>query len=262
MKPLIALALLAFTLPLACSAEEMPPDPLAKPDGFCDAWAEAACQQTVVDACNAASVEDCMAPQKEFCLAKLPAKYSSKQAKACIAAVKAAYKDADLTADEIQVVRYLADPCNQLSAGTSEQGESCSENDDCNTAAGLSCILKLGASDGTCEEPEVVDPGADCSDDAQICDEEHYCNGENCVAYKKIGGACEGDYQCNPADRCVIPADADMGECTARVEPSGPCLTDDDCQSHYCVRESSTSEGECASKIRLSITDPLCDDLH
>jgi hypothetical protein len=261
-KPLIALTLLALTLPLACSAEDAPPDPLARPDGFCEAWAEAACQQTVIDACNAPTPEDCVRTQKDFCLAILPAEYSSKQAKACVAAVKAAYKDADLTADEIQVVRYLGAPCDQLSAGTSEEGESCNEDEDCNTAGGQSCVRKLGAAEGTCQEPEVVDPGAACDGDAQVCDEDHYCNGENCVAYKKTGGACEGDYQCNPADRCVIPADADAGECTERVEASGACLADDDCQSHYCVRESASSEGQCASKIRLSITDPLCDDLQ
>ena len=107
-----------------------------------------------------------------------------------------------------------------------------------------------------------VAPGESCEKPDQVCDSEHYCNGENCVVFKKTTGVCEGDYQCQPSDRCVFEADADTGACTARVEVHEACSADEDCQSHYCVRESGATEGECASMIRLSHSEPLCDDLQ
>ncbi len=264
-KPLIALALLALSLPLGCSGAEEPPDPLARPSGFCEAWAEAACQEDVVTACDAASVDDCVATQSDFCLDLIPATYDSTKAKACLSAVKTAYRDANLTAEEIQVVRYLAAPCDQLSDGVSEEGESCGSSDECNTAGGLFCIKKLGASRGSCETPEMVPPGDACDGAAQVCEDGYFCNGENCVAYKKTGAACEGDYQCLPEEQCLTTVDADGVEtsaCTVRLELNEVCAGDADCQSGYCYLAASATEGECASMIRLSRSEPLCDDLQ
>jgi len=102
---LIALTVLALSLPLGCSAAEEPPDPLARASGFCQAWGESACQEAVVSACDAASIEDCVATQSDFCLSVVPSSYASAKAKACLLAVKNAYKDANLTAEELQVKR-------------------------------------------------------------------------------------------------------------------------------------------------------------
>ena len=260
--PLIALVLLAVPLPLGCSAEEVPPDPLARRAGFCQAWGEAACQADVVEYCNATSVDDCIERQSDFCLGILPENYNSERAEQCLKAVKTAYSDADLSAEELQVVRYLAAPCDQLSEGISTDGESCGANDDCNTAAGFSCIIKLGGAEGTCAKPEVVTPGRSCDEPAQVCDDEFFCNGENCVAYKDTGDACAGDYECAPADRCVIAADTEMGECTARVATGEVCSADADCESRYCAIEPAETEGACAQVIRLAINEPLCEDLR
>lgn len=262
-KPLLALLLLGFALPLACSGEKDPePSPLASRTGFCNSWAQAACQASVVSACDAASVEHCVASQSDFCLSVVPDSYSVVKADACIGAVKVAYSDANLTAEEIQIVRYLAGPCNQLSKGTLDVGDDCMADDVCETARGVYCIRKQGAEGGTCQEPEETAPGAACDQPDQVCDGEHYCNGENCVVFKKTNGACTADYECKPDDRCVLEADAETGACTPRLELHEVCSADDDCQSHYCVRESGATEGECASMIRLSHSEPLCDDLH
>ena len=265
MRKLISLAVLALSLPLGCSAAEEPPDPLARAAGFCQAWGESACQEAVVSACDAASIEDCVATQSDFCLSVVPSSYASAKAKACLLAVKNAYKDANLTAEELQVVRYLAAPCDQLSAGVMDEGQSCSTNDDCNTAGGVFCIKKLGASRGSCEKPEVVPPGDACDGAAQLCEDGYFCNGENCVAYKKTGAACEDHYQCLPEDQCVTTVDADGVEtsaCTARLELNEVCTGDADCQSGYCYVPAGATEGECASMIRLSRSEPLCDDLQ
>jgi hypothetical protein len=263
-KPLLALVLLAFTLPAGCKVEETPPDPLATRSGFCDAWAHNACQAEVIDACNAPSVEDCESRQSDVCRGMVPENYSSKHATACLNAVKAAYKDADLTADELQVVIKLGAPCDQLSKGISGDGESCAKNDECATASGYSCVLKLGATEGTCAKPTEVGPGESCEGAAEVCGEGNFCNGENCVAHKKTGGVCEGDYQCKVEDHCVLDATLDppSGTCEVRAELSAACSQDDDCQSHYCVVASGDTEGLCASKIRLSLNEPLCDDLR
>lgn len=264
-KSLLAVVLLAFTLPFGCKFEEdAPPDPLAKRTGFCEAWAANACQPKVLEACNTPAVAGCESTQSDFCLGIVPENYASKHAGECLSAVKAAYKDGDLTADELQVVIKLGAPCDKLSKGISADGESCSKNDECNTAGGFSCILKLGASKGTCGKPEEVGPGQACDGPTQVCDEGNFCNGENCVAYRKTNGACSADFQCKPEDHCVIDdtVEPPTGACAVRAELSADCTSDDDCQSHFCVVASAETVGKCASTIRLSINEPLCDQLR
>jgi hypothetical protein len=265
-KPLIALALLALTLPLGCKVEDEPPDPLASRSGFCDAWAENACQPKVVEYCNASSVNDCKSQQSDVCRGKMPENYSSKHAKECLAAVKSAYSDGDLSPADIAVVIHFGEPCNQLSKGTAAEGESCKTNDDCNTAGGVTCVIKLGAAKGVCATPEEVGGGEACDGDAQVCADGFYCDGENCIAYKKTGKACDAgaDYECSPEDHCVVAADdtTGMGACTLLADLNEECTVDADCQSGYCPLATGDTTGSCAGTIRLSRTEPLCDDLR
>jgi len=261
-KPLIALLLLGLCLPTACTEEE-PPDPLAKSGAFCDAWADKACQADVVKYCNAKSVDSCRSTQGDFCRGIVPENYTSAHAKECLDAVDAAYRDAELSPDELQVVLRLAAPCDRLSKGTRTSGQSCSSADECNTADGFACIKKQGASDGVCAEPEVSAAGDECSAPNQVCKDGYYCNGDNCVTLKKTGASCEGDYQCRLTDYCQKDsADADTGTCELRAELDESCSRDADCQSGYCVIESGVTEGVCASTIRLSRTEPLCESLR
>lgn len=262
-KPLIALVLLGLCLPVACTVEEDPPDPLATSSGFCDAWAEAACQTDVVKYCNAKSVDDCQSTQGAFCRSIVPASYTSGRAKQCLDAVRDAYRDAELSPEELQVVLHLAAPCDRLSKGTRTDGQTCTKADQCDTAAGFSCITKLGASSGVCAKPELIEAGEPCDGPSQICKPGYYCDGENCISERRTGGSCEGDYECKPTDRCLKEsADAEKGTCELRADLGEPCAGDSDCQSGYCVIESSATEGECASTIRLSRTEPLCESLR
>jgi hypothetical protein len=262
-KPLLALCLLALSLPLACGVdEETPPDPLATRAGFCKSWGENACQQNVVDNCNAPSIDDCVDTQTDFCLGVVPERYSVKHASECLNALKAAYKDAVLSADDIKVVIKLAAPCDKLSTGTSIAGEDCSTHDECNTADGFECVIKADATEGSCEKPTVVGGGKSCSAAAAVCEADFYCNGKNCVAYTETGEPCVGDFECQPADHCVVPTDATEGTCEARLARSETCSTDSDCQSLYCAKAEGETEGKCADKIVLSLNEPLCDNLR
>ncbi len=265
-KPLFGLLLLGLgLLPVACTIEEdTPPDPLAKSSGFCDAWAEAACQPDVVKYCNAKSTDNCRSTQGDFCRSIVPENYSSTRAQACLDAVQDAYRDAELSPEELQIVLHLGAPCDQLSKGTRTSGQGCSGNDECITADGFACVAKQGAAEGVCAKPEIIAAGDACDGPGQVCKEGYFCSSEEyCVAYKRTGGACDGDYQCKPTDRCLKEsADAETGTCELRADLGEPCTADADCQSAYCVIESGATEGECASTIRLSRTEPLCESLR
>jgi len=262
-KPLIALFALVLGLPAACSSkEETPPDPLAQRSGFCQAWAERACQTEVVENCNANSVEDCQDSQAELCRSLLPSNYASGHAGQCLDAVGAAYADAKLTPDEIAVVTALAAPCDELSEGSVNEGASCSADDQCNTAEGIHCVKKLGEAKGTCGQPEEVGPGEACDGPAQVCKSGYYCNGENCVSYKKSGATCDGDFQCKPEQRCVTEAEAESGTCQPRLELNAECASSAECASGYCAIEEGAAAGECASTIVLTRTEPLCKALR
>lgn len=260
-KPLIALCLLALSLPLACGVdEETPPDPLATRTGFCQAWGENACQPDVVENCNAPDTAACVDSQADFCLGILPENYDVKLARECLAGVKAAYKDAKLSADDIAVVLKLGAPCDQLSAGTADEGEACSKNDDCNTAGGFVCVLKGAATEGSCEKPVEVGAGQRCKGANEVCPDGFYCNGTNCVALGESGDTCETDSECAPSDRCVGAADALT--CEPRLARSEACTEDADCQSLYCAKADGETEGLCAGTIVLSLNEPLCAQLR
>jgi hypothetical protein len=255
--PLIAVLLLGLSLPLGCTVEEdPPPDPLATVQGFCQAWAESACQPDVVKFCNAKSAEACQVTQSEFCRGIMPSNYTSQRAGDCLTAVKNAYADATLEGEEIPIVLRLAAPCDKLSKGTRTSGQSCDDDSECDTAGGFSCIRKLGATTGVCAEPEEAAAGDACDGPTLVCKAGYFCNGENCVAYKKTGGSCEGDYQCKLEDHCVKEADAETGTCELRADLNEACGQDADCQSGYCAEE------VCVATIRLSQTDPLCKSLR
>jgi hypothetical protein len=260
-KPLIALFALVLSLPLACSSDpEEPPNPLATRDGFCQAWAESACTAKVVDYCTT-QVSACQATQKDVCLDLVPRSYSSVHAEGCLRAVGGAYEDGDLSAEELGVVLHLASPCDKLSSGASGDGDSCTENNDCNTVDGFVCVIKKGAATGVCAEPEVVGAAEECTGKKQICAEGYYCN-DNCVVYKKTDtGVCEGDYQCKPEDHCVEDADdPETSHCVARSGTGEACTADSDCASGICLPETDT-ESVCVSTIRLSRNEPLCENL-
>lgn len=262
-KPLIALFSVALTFPLGCTVEkEVPPDPLATATGFCSAWAERACATDVVENCNANSADDCRATQTDFCADLLPAAYSSAHAGECLDAVAAAYSDAKLTPTEINLVTHLGGACAQLSKGTVAKGGSCSKSEQCDTAGGLDCIIKEGDTKGSCEEPEEIAAGEDCTGPAQVCKSGYFCSDGNCIAQRANGKTCDGDYACKPESHCVVAEGEDAATCVAKLALNETCAADGECASGYCAIGKGDTEGSCASTIVLTRTEPLCENLR
>lgn len=241
-------AVLCFT---ACKEEEEPA-PRTRGD-FCRDWAAAACNDEVVSVCQAADIEACIDTQEDYCETIAPERFSGARSDKCIEAVANAYSDADLTASELLTVRLLDEPCHQLSSGTRGEGQSCTMRDDCETAAGFDCVMKSDRMTGTCEVPEVVDPGEDCEADQQVCTEGFFCNGENCIAARDPGDPCMHHEECDDGY-----CDAD-GTCAEGLSIREACEEDAQCAEGICFDFGDARE--CTDRIVLSRGVPICDDL-
>jgi hypothetical protein len=239
---------------------------LATTVAFCKAWAEAACNEEVVSICDegADGPDGCIASQEAWCRDLIPVGYDPKNAQACLDAVKAAYVDADLTSEELDIVLNLAEPCDQLIKGPTAEGGRCVTSTDCNTLDGLRCVIKSGQTEGTCQIPNEVGGGFGCSGAEQVCAEGFYCDGDNCLAQKDLGDSCAFDAECDPAHLCEIDATADppAGECVERKDTGDTCAADAECQSHLCAIPRGASSGVCVSRVRLSPDSAFCQDLR
>lgn len=252
MKRFLLAALLPLTPLLSCSEDEPAPETR---EGFCDRWAEAACSGDVVSACQAADADACRLAQEGYCLDLVPQNgFVDDRADDCIDAVSDAYADADLTADELATVVRLGEPCDRLVRGPRGAGESCSSSLDCDGPAGFECVFKGSAANGTCQTPQVVDPGLDCSADNAVCTEGFYCNGDNCIGAADVGDSCVRNDEC--ADGYC-----DSGTCVAGRSIDDDCTDDEQCTSGLCY-EFSATERVCTDRVRLSRTDPLCENLR
>jgi hypothetical protein len=259
--------LLGFVACLAgCSAKDSS-DPYATVSEFCAAWGKAACNSTVVRDCSgmtttAALTEACVEKQQAFCEGLVPnSGYNSAQAQRCLDAVGAAYSGAALTGDQIATVRHLADPCNHLIKGPKAEGDSCTQDNDCNTLKNVLCVMKSGA--GTCVVPTVVANGTSCSAPAAACNPGFYCDGDNCVQSHAVGGKCGADYECANNLTCADAGDAGAatGKCATRVDPS-MCSADSDCMTGACDITGTSTTGECVDLITLSHAENVCQDLR
>jgi hypothetical protein len=248
----------------SCSSEkEGSPavDPYRSEESFCGEWAKAACNKSVVNKCSGGGddTQACVQKQASFCLAALPANYASANAKACVEAVRKAYSDAKLTADEVKLVRTFAEPCNQLSQGPKPQGDSCARDSDCDTVAGVRCIIRPGDGEGSCETPVEAAGGDPCAEKNVVCADTHYCDGSNCLTRVQEGKSCDASMPCAPGLRC-----ADMSgtfTCIAKLGTAATCSSDDDCTSGVCAKATGAADGKCVETLELGVTVGLCDDL-
>ncbi len=257
------LALVFLFVPLACSSSKKEgagdEDPYPDRASFCAAWAQGACNATVVSACSAADAAACVTAQTDFCKEIVPsAGFSSQNAQVCLDAVAAAYSDARLTAAERDTVRSLAAPCNQLAAGTSAEGESCDEDTDCDTVHAYACVIPAGKVSGSCYVPDVVGGGHSCDKPQAVCEAAFYCDGNNCLAGGEQGDACSKEKPCLDDYLCTGATGSE--KCVAKAD-SGACTKDSDCKSDICTIASGTTEGICVKEIILNGLDPVCPDL-
>jgi hypothetical protein len=258
---LLVLAPLAVSLSASCSSSKRGSGSSANKtaDQFCESFAKAACNDSVVSKCSGGGtdVDQCIASQSDFCMSALgiPEGYRSTHAQACLDAVRNAYKDAKLTADEVKVVRQLADPCDKLIAGPGGTGASCAAHYECNTVEGLSCVVRPGQPTGTCQIPEVVGGGFSCTAPQQVCEDAFYCNGQNCVARPSTeAAACAPEIPCTDDFKCIGSGTNSI--CTIKADAGGSCSADIDCKSGVCI-------GVCVNEVELGPTVlPYCEDLR
>jgi hypothetical protein len=252
MKNWIGLFLMAG-LAMGCSDDE---EPAAQTrEGFCDEWGKRACSSEVVSVCKAEDESDCNLKQESFCQELLPDDFVDDHAASCLDAVEAAYADADLTADELVTVLQLGPPCDRLIRGPRSAGDDCSSTFECDAAAGYVCLFKGSQTEGTCELPRTVQPGLSCEARQETCTEGFYCNGDNCVGGKDAGSDCATDQECDAENYC-----ANDLTCTPRLDLQADCTDDSQCLSGICFAFG--SERTCVDRIRLSPSEPLCDELR
>lgn len=244
---------LAAATAASCSSADGVPD---APDEFCQRFAEAACNTEVVQACQAADADACRQSQAAFCLRQVPAEgFSGDTAEVCLDAVEAAYADADLDAAELGTVARFEAPCDRLVRGPGAEGAACADRRDCDAPAGFECV-RSGEATGTCQRPVLTGPGEECSMVGATCTEGFYCDGSHCIAGESVGDTCLANEQCGVGGYCGL-----LSECEARLPVRSPCGFDEQCASGLCYRLSAT-EQVCTDRVRLSLSEPLCDDLR
>jgi hypothetical protein len=239
---LFALVSLAF----ACGSDDEPP--MSRND-FCVSWAKRACSEESVSACQAPNVEACQDSQLEACLDLVPNNFIDDHADECLRAVESAYRDGDLTANELKIVLDLGAPCNQLVRGEGETDDGCDADQDCDASQDLECVK------GTCQVREEVGAGFECDQPQQVCEEGFFCNGDNCIATQ------DEDEDCASTDECDSTLFCNADEvCEARGEVRDPCGADEQCVSGLCL--DFDGQSECVDRIRLARSEPLCDTLR
>jgi len=258
LRPSLALVFLLFS---ACSSDEPGPgaggNKLRTEVGFCTEWARVACHPNVLDACE--SDEDgCNERQQTFCEDLVPSGYGSTHATDCILAVKTAYSDATLTAEESNVVHHLGGDCARLVDGGRVEGDTCTDSFECDTIHDYECVIKPGESTGTCQVPSVVGGGDRCDDPEIVCEEGYYCDGRNCVAVSLVDEPCTGDTMCEAGHTCVIATGETEGTCQPKLALRDPCTVDSECASNFCVDGATQT---CREDVDLSLDTPFCADL-
>lgn len=250
---------LALAVPYLCAAaascgeEETPQRTRGE---FCSDFAAAACSEETLSACQAKNADECERAQDDFCRSQVSEDgFSDAHGDECIDAVSDAYEDADLSDEELATVLRFGPPCDQLLRGPKAEGESCASRRDCDASAGFDCVKKASATAGTCEQPDEVGGGRDCTAQQKVCEDGFYCNGENCVEGKATGADCSNEIECAQDAFC----DED-GTCRERFAIGEPCDADAQCASGICYVFD--DETVCTDRIVLSRSEPICTDLR
>jgi hypothetical protein len=100
-----------------------------------------------------------------------------------------------------------------------------------------------------------VGGGRDCAPAQKTSEPGFYCNGDNCIEAKSAGQSCTIQEECAPAGFCD-----DAGQCKKGLATSDPCTADLECATGICYE---FVDGKvCTDRLRISRTDPICDDLR
>jgi len=274
-----ATLLLALGVTAACaSSREDGPEvghhPYYTVEGFCEAWARAACNDEVVDACVANATSTCLRAQNNFCVDVLqpPGRHDRDAAEECLEAVEEAYEDASLTPEEYGLVFRLplASPCSDEdlrgeSTTLPGEGEECQRDTDPCGSEDLVCAPTDGdASFYTCQPIVVRTGGQTCGASTQVCDENNYCEPADgvqlryCIERPGVSGSCSEEVPCQVGLYC----DPETNLCENSGERGDPCSVDAECSSGICLGAGDEEEGLCVDRVDLGPTDPVCENLR
>ncbi|MBX3182860.1 MAG: hypothetical protein KIT72_18295 [Polyangiaceae bacterium] len=242
----------AVALGACSSSTEDPENPYETREGFCGAWAKAACNEKVLSSCgNPDGKEGCRANQEATCLGLVGETYVDEHAEGCIEAVEKAYSDAKLTLAEVKLLALATAPCDRLFKGARNKGQSCASHQDCDTLKGFRCI----GEQSTCQVPVEVAGGGRCSAADAQCAAGFYCNGQNCVARVPLNQACLSE----PCEEALI---CHAGTCSPRTADFASCTEHEQCASGLCDIPAGSTSGICVPRLDLGITSQTCAGLR
>lgn len=237
--------------------------PYANEASFCEAVAKAQCSDAVVQGCYSSDSES-LAEDKASCVAQRKStsvcnprrlKYGKANAKACVDAHTAAYKDGSISSGDVDAIDAA---CMTVLYGGGTQGASCTRDDDCDTPNDLRCVNKSGDVEGICIVPTEVGAGLDCSANDAECIEGFYCNAsDDCVGLEGNGSGCGIGMPCEEGLSCSAESD---GVCFPKGGNSDPCDTGDECASGFCTIATGSNEGRCTATLTFQSTSKSCED--
>jgi len=225
---------------------------------FCTEWAKVVCNELVVSRCNGTR-SGCIESQTSACGVVVPLGYDPTYAEDCLNAVEDAYADAELDAEELDIVLRLGGPCATLVDGGEGEGDGCAESFDCDGVNGYECVIKADETTGTCQVPVEAGGGEQCDEPEVVCEEGFYCNGSDCLIRRDETDACTGDAMCAAELRCDIATGETEGVCEARLSNGQACTGNDECASSIC---NGATNKVCASNVVLTVESSLCDTLR
>lgn len=251
------LVLIGLAVPPACSVEE--DNTPANASAFCEAWGNAACSALAVEQCSSPDRDTCATYQQADCLKRLDADlYSKAGANECLDAVRRAYDDAKLSAEELATVFGLEGDCARVQSTESPEGTQCESDAECDVAAGFACVVRTdtGAPEGECHVPVTATGGNSCKDKDVVCTPGFYCNGSHCLARPAKGDDCSFAEPCLEELRCVGAGGS--GACADKLGLRAACTADDECASGLCSESSDGARG-CATSVLLDFNKAICD---
>jgi hypothetical protein len=244
--------LIGFSLLASCGAKDDPK--YADISSYCKGRAEAECSKEVLQACAIAEQSRCVTKRQAACVAAAPAgaTYNPSGAEACVNAVSTAFADARLSSQEN---RTVIETCAALYDGPGSANAPCQKDIDCKVSANLRCVLRGGATTGTCQVPQRVTGGGVCSSPAQSCVPDYHCGAtDHCDVNSKVGEVCSDVLPCVEAARCSA------GKCEKKFDDGTACVSDQECANALCARGSGAAQGVCVSQMSLAPNEPFCVD--
>jgi hypothetical protein len=238
-----------------------PSYPYPTEEAFCQALAEAECNDMVVEACY--GTDDAAANRPSCIEARLGEcnreglTYHPEPAQKCLDERKKVLTDASLTRDEVKSAEEM---CLAVFSAEGEAGTACAKHMDCDTGAGLRCVSKPGATSGSCETPVNVSGGGKCDAPGAVCSGDTFCSamaGDYCIMALGEGEACSETAVCSSNLSCEVVAGA--ATCVAKASTGEPCASAAECVSGFCTQPTGGTSGVCTDIYELTVTSASCD---